>query len=135
MYPNALLQQESLTLIFVTLGVGIIGIVYGRIKGKEPLLLHRWIMTGTVMLALMPIFFVMFPSLYNFYTNPAMNDFSTFSIVQLTHSIIGFPAITISVIFAFNDLPKMTKKWMRYDAILWLTTIALGAIVYFTMPN
>ncbi len=124
-----------MTLIFVTLGVGIIGIVYGRIKGKEPLLLHRWIMTGTVMLALMPIFFVMFPSLYNFYTNPAMNDFSTFSIVQLIHSIIGFPAITISVIFAFNDLPKKTKKWMRYDAILWLTTIALGAIVYFTMPN
>ncbi len=87
------------------------------------------------MLALMPIFFVMFPSLYNFYTNPAMNDFSTFSIVQLIHGIIGFPAITISVIFAFNDLPKKTRKWMRYDAILWLTTIALGAIVYFTMPN
>jgi uncharacterized membrane protein YozB (DUF420 family) len=135
MFPNALLEQESLTLIFVALGLGIIGMVYGRVKSKEALHLHRWIMTGAVALNLIAILVVMLPSLFNFYTDTTMDMVSPFSFLQIVHAIIAFPAINLAVVFAFNDLPKPTRKWMRITAVLWVTSIAMGAIVYFTMPN
>ena len=131
---NALLQQESLTLVFVALGLGIIGMAFGRTRNKDFLQLHRWIMTGAVSLNLIAIFTVMFPSLYNYYTT-GMDAYSSFSIIQIIHSAIGVPATIMALTFAFNDLPKKTKKWMTVTAIFWLTSIALGAIVYFTMPN
>ena len=109
--------------------------VYGRIKSKEALHLHRWIMTGAVALNLVGILVVMLPSLFNFYTDSAMDMLSSFSFLQIIHAIIAFPAINLALIFAFNDLPKPTKKWMRITAVLWVASIAIGAIVYFTMPN
>jgi|GEM_PF-6170607 uncharacterized membrane protein YozB (DUF420 family) len=130
-----LLAQESLMLIFVALGLGIIGFAFGKIKNKDSFQLHRWIMTGAVGLTLIGILVVMLPSLVFFYINPNMNVTSTFSIIQIVHSIIGFPAMALTLIFAFNDLPKNTKKWMVITTVLWLTSIALGAVVYFTMPN
>lgn len=130
-----LLEQESLMLIFVALGLGIVGMAFGRIKTKDSFQMHRWIMTGAVALNLIAILLVMLPSLVFFYINPDMNTSSSFSIVQIIHSIVGFPAFTMALIFAFNDLPKNTKKWMIITAVLWLTSIALGAVVYFTMPN
>ena len=132
---SPLLQQESLTLVFVALGLGIIGMAYGRLKTKDSFLLHRWIMTGAVSLNLIAIFVVMFPSLYIFYTTPPVNAISSFSILQIVHAIIGVPATISALRFALNDLPRQTKKWMTITAILWLTSIALGAIVYFTMPS
>ncbi len=92
-------------------------------------------MTGAVGLTLIATLVVMLPSLVFFYINPNMNVTSAFSITQIVHSVIGFPAMALTLIFAFNDLPKNTKKWMVITAILWLTSIALGAVVYFTMPN
>ena len=130
-----LLAQESLMLIFVALGLGIIGFAFGKIKNKDSFQLHRWIMTGAVGLTLIGIMVVMLPSLVFVYINPNMNVTSTFSIIQIVHSIIGFPAMALTLIFAFNDLPKNTKKWMVITTVLWLTSIALGAVVYFTMPN
>ena len=130
-----LLAQEGLMLVFVALGLGIIGFAFGKIKNKDSFQLHRWIMTGAVGLTLVATLVVMLPSFVFFYINPNMNVTSTFSIIQLVHSIIGFPAMALTLIFAFNDLPKNTKKWMVITAILWLTSIALGAVVYFTMPN
>ena len=130
-----LLEQESLMLIFVALGLGIVGMAFGRIKNKDSFQMHRWIMTGAVALNLIAILLVMLPSLVFFYINPDMNTSSSFSIVQIIHSVVGFPAFTMALIFAFNDLPKNTKKWMIITAVLWLTSIALGAVVYFTMPN
>lgn len=130
-----LLQQESLMLVFVALGLGIIGMAFGKIKNKDSFQLHRWVMTGAVALNLISIFVVMLPSFVIFYINPNVNDASSFSTLQIIHSIIGFPAITMALIFAFNDLPKNTKKWMVATSILWLVSIALGAIVYFTMPS
>jgi hypothetical protein len=47
---NPLLEQESLTLVFVALGLGIIGMAFGRIKTKDSLHLHRWTMTGAIAL-------------------------------------------------------------------------------------
>jgi len=130
-----LLQQESLVLVFVALGLGIMGFAFGKIKNKDSFQLHRWIMTGAVGLTLIAALVVMLPSLVFFYINPNMNTTSAFSITQILHGIIGFPAMALALIFAFNDLPKNTKKWMIITAILWLTSIALGAVVYFTMPN
>jgi len=130
-----LLQQESLMLVFVALGLGIIGMAFGRIKNKDSFQLHRWIMTGAVALNFIAIIVVMLPSLVFFYINPNVNSYSSFSILQIVHGIIGFPAFTMAMIFAFNDLPKQTKKWMVLTAVLWLTSIALGAVVYFTMPS
>ena len=130
-----LLAQESIILIFVALGLGVIGFAFGKIKSKDSLQLHRWIMTGAVGLTLIATLVVMLPSLIFFYINPNMNVTSAFSILQIFHSIIGVPAMALSLIFAFNDLPKNTKKWMLITAIFWLTSIALGAVVYFTMPN
>jgi uncharacterized membrane protein YozB (DUF420 family) len=130
-----LLEQESLMLIFVALGIGIVGMAFGRIKNKDSFQMHRWIMTGAVTLNLIAIIVVMLPSLVFYYIDPDVTVTSTFSILQIIHGIIGLPAFVSALIFAFNDLPKNTKKWMTITAILWVTSIALGAIVYFTMPN
>ena len=132
---NSFLEQESLTLIFVALGIGIIGMAYGKIKNKDSLQMHRWIMTGAVTLNLIAIFVVMIPSIFIYFINPSTNVISSFSILQIIHGAIGFPAIALTVTFAFNDLPKKTKKWMIITSILWLSSIVLGAIVYFTMPS
>lgn len=105
-----LLQQESLMLIFVALGLGIVGMAFGRIKNKDSFQLHRWIMTGAVALNLIAILVVMLPSLFFFYTNyPYANISSPFSILQIIHSAVGFPAFTMALTFAFNDF-KTNKK-------------------------
>jgi len=132
---SPLLEQESMTMVFVALGLGIVGMGFGRIKNKDSVQLHRWIMTGAVALNLIAIFIVMFPSLYIYYTTSGVDALSSFSILQMIHGVIGFPATTMALIFAFNDIPKQTGKWMIITAVLWVTSIALGAIVYFTMPS
>ena len=129
-----LLEQISLSTICVALGFGIIGMAFGNNENTDSLQMHRRMMTGAVAFNLIGVFIVMFPSLVNFYINPNVNGASSFSILQLIHAIIGFPAVTLALIFAFNDLPKNTKKWMHTTAILWLTSIALGAIIFFTIP-
>jgi hypothetical protein len=103
---SPLLQQESLTLVFVSLGLGIIGMAFGRIKNKDSFQLHRWIMTGSIALNLIAIFVVMFPSLYIFYSNPSRSVVSSFSILQIVHIIVGFPATVLALLFAFKDLPQ-----------------------------
>jgi len=134
-YLNAYLQQESLTIMLVALGLAIIGIGYARIKTKEALQLHRWIMSGSVFLNLIAVFVVMFPSLFLYYINPNYSVSSSFSILQIIHVAVGFPAAVLSVMYVFNDLPQPTRKWMRATALLWVISIALGAVVYYTMPN
>ena len=132
-YMNSYLVQESIALMFVALGLAIIGMGYARIKTKESFQLHRWIMSGAIILSLISIFFVMFPSLYIYYTG-GYSVTSGFSVLQIIHSIEGLPAVVLSVMYLFNDLPHPTKKWMRITAVLWLISIALGAAVYYTMP-
>jgi uncharacterized membrane protein YozB (DUF420 family) len=134
-YLNPFLVQESITLMFVALGLAIIGVGYARIKIGEYLKLHRWIMSGAVILTLISVFFVMFPALIIYYIDPINSFFSSFSILQITHSAIGVPAVILTVMYLFNDLPQTTKKWMRIAVVLYLTSIALGAVVYYTMPS
>ena len=134
-YMNNFLVQESIALMFVALGLTILGIGYARIKNKESLQLHRWVMRGAVILTMIAIFFVMFPSLFIYYTTLSNSVLSGFSILQLVHSAEGVPAVILSVMYLFNDLPQPTKKWMKITAILWIVSIALGAVVYYTMPS
>ncbi len=134
-YMNSFLVQESIALMFVALGLAILGIGYGRLKTKEALQLHRWVMSGAVILNLISIFFVMVPSMFLYYINLSNNVASGFSILQIIHSVEGIPAVILSVMYLFNDLPQPTKKWMRILAVLWITSIALGALVYYTMPS
>ncbi len=134
-YMNSFLVQESIALMFVALGLGILGMGYGRLKTKDALHLHRWTMRSAVILNLIAIFFVMFPSAFIYYINPSNSFFSGFSILQIVHSVEGIPAVILSVMFLFNDLPEPTKKWMRITAFLWVTSIVLGAVVYYTMPS
>ncbi len=134
-YLNPFLVQESIALMFVALGLAILGFGYGRLKTKEALLLHRWVMGGAVVLNLISIFLVMFPSAFLYYINASNIVYSGFSILQIAHMVEGIPAVILSVMYLFNDLPQPTKKWMRITAILWLTSISLGAAVYYAMPS
>jgi uncharacterized membrane protein YozB (DUF420 family) len=134
-YLNSFLVQESISLMFVALGLAILGIGFARLRSKESLQLHRWVMGGATVLTLISIFFVMFPALIIYYIAPSINLFSSFSILQIVHSAIGVPPVILTVMYLFNDLPQPTKKWMKIAAILWLVSIALGAVVYYTMPS
>ena len=134
-YMNSFLVQESISLMFVALGLAILGIGYARLKSKESLQLHRWVMSGAIILTLVSIFFVMFPSLIIYYIAPSISFFSSFSILQLIHSAIGVPPVILTVMYLFNDLPQPTKKWMKITAVLWILSIVLGAVVYYTMPS
>jgi uncharacterized membrane protein YozB (DUF420 family) len=134
-YLNNFLVQESISLMFVALGLAILGIGYARLRSKESLQLHRWVMRGATVLTLVAIFFVMFPSLIIYYITPSISFFSSFSILQIVHSVIGVPPVILTVMYLFNDLPLPTKKWMKITAVLWIVSIALGAVVYYTMPS
>ena len=134
-YLNSFLVQESISLMFVALGLAILGIGYARLRSKESLQLHRWVMGGATVLTLVSIFFVMFPALIIYYIAPSISFFSSFSILQIVHSAIGVPPVILTVMYLFNDLPKPTKKWMKITAILWIVSIALGAVVYYSMPS
>jgi hypothetical protein len=67
-------------------------------------------MSGAVILSLILIFFVMFPSLYLYYSNPSYSTTSGFSILQIIRSVAGFPAAILSLMYLFNDLPQPTGK-------------------------
>jgi uncharacterized membrane protein YozB (DUF420 family) len=134
-YLTPSLVQESISLMFVALGLAILGIGYARLRSKESLQLHRWVMGGATVLTLVSIFFVMFPALIIYYIAPTVSFFSSFSILQIVHSAIGVPPVILTVMYLFNDLPQPTKKWMKVTAILWLVSIVLGAVVYYTMPS
>jgi len=121
--------------MFVALGLAIIGIGYARLKSKESLQLHRWVMGGATILTLISIFFVMFPALFIYYITPSNSFFSSFSILQIIHSVIGVPPVALTAMYLFNDLPQPTKKWMRITVALWLISIVLGAFVYYIMPS
>ena len=128
------LSQFTMTLMFIVLGILLIGIGYGfLLKNKESLLQHRWAMTVAIILALLAIFFVMVPSFVKFYIDPDVEVFSTLSIMTVVHGIIGLPAIVIGVIYAFGDLPQKLKNWMRWTAALWIISLAVGVLVFLEM--
>jgi uncharacterized membrane protein YozB (DUF420 family) len=127
-------SQAVLTLMLVVLGIIFIGIGYGFLtKTKENLLQHRWTMTAAIALTLCAVFIVMLPSFFAFYVDSDLEFFSALSYTTLIHGVIGLPAVTSALIYAFGDLPENTKKWMRITAILWITEVFFGVIMFFQM--
>lgn len=130
----AVLSQTALTLMFVVLGIIMIGIGFGRLaKTKENLQLHRWVLSVGVVLTSAVIFFVMLPAAFRFYIDPDVEVFSSLSIVTIIHGILGFPAIVMGMIYAFGDLPDNVKKWMRWTASFWVIGIASGTFLFLLM--
>ena len=128
------LSQFTLTLMFVVLGILLIGISFGFVaKNKESLLQHRWSMTVAIALALIAISFVMVPSFVRFYIDPDVEFYSTLSAMTIIHGIIGVPAVVIGVIYALGDLPQKIKSWMRWAAILWAISLILGVALFLEM--
>lgn len=130
----AALSQATLTLMFVVLGVLLIGIGFGFLaKSKESLLQHRWSMTVAIVMASAAIFLVMVPSAFKFYIDPDVEFFSSLSLMTLIHGVVGVPAIVIGVIYAFGDLPQKIKSWMRWAAAFWVVSLVLGVVVFLEM--
>jgi uncharacterized membrane protein YozB (DUF420 family) len=120
--------------MLVVLGIMVIGIGFGFLtKTKENLLQHRWTLSAAIVLALGAIFLVMLPAAFRFYVDPDVEFFSSLSYTAMIHGIIGVPAVTTAVIFAFGELPKNVKKWMRITALLWITDIAFGIVLFLQM--
>ena len=135
--PNLILivSQTTLALMFVVLGVFLIGIGFGLLANinKSRLLMHRWTMSMAASLACSAIFLVMLPSAFNFFIDPNLQFFSSISIITLIHGIIGVPAITLGLIYGFGDLPQRVKRWMRWTALFWVGSLVLGVIVFFEL--
>ena len=128
------ISQATLTLMFVVLVILLIGIGFGLLtKSKENLQQHRWSMSVAIALASAAIFLVMVPSAFNFYIDPDVEFFSSLSIMTIIHGVIGVPAIVMGLIYAFGDLPKKVKSWMRWAAAFWIVSFALGVIVFLEM--
>jgi uncharacterized membrane protein YozB (DUF420 family) len=134
-FINNFLVQESISLMFVALGLSILGFAYGKLKTKEALYMHRWAMGGAVILTIASTAIIMVPSLYYYYITPEIDVLGGFSVLQIIHSILGVPTLALAILFTFNRLPQPTKKWMQLTAALWITSIILGAIIYYTMPS
>ncbi len=128
------ISQATLMMMFVVLGIILIGIGFGRLtKTKENLLQHRWVLTAAVALALIAVFTVMVPSTFRFYIDPDLMVFSNMSITTMIHGVVGVFALVTGVIYAFGDLPMNVKKWMRITAALWLADIVIGVVLYLQM--
>jgi uncharacterized membrane protein YozB (DUF420 family) len=124
-------SQTVLTLMFVVLGIVIMGVGFGYIgKNKEALLQHRWTLTAALVLTLAPTFLVMVPTLFRFYTDPDVMVFSSISITQMVHTPVAIPALGTAIIYAFGKLPKNVKKSMRWTAALWVASIVIGVVLF-----
>ncbi len=134
-YLNNFLVTESITIMFVALGLAIVGFGYARLKTPEGLKMHRWIMSGALILTFISMLAVMIPSLYYYYALPMGSATSGFSILQIIHSAESIPAVALAVMFLANRLPQPTGRWMRVMTVLWLVSIALGAVIFYTMPS
>jgi len=133
---SPIVSQTALTLMFVVLGIVLVGMGFGYVsKTRENLLQHRWMLTTAVVLALGVIFLVMLPTLVRFYGDKDVEWFSSLSIVTAIHSFVAAPAIITAVYFIFGLVPKNSKKWMRWTAAFWVASIALGTLLFLQMLN
>ncbi len=127
----AVVSQTTLTLMFVVLGMILIGVGLAFVtKTKENLLQHRWVLSAAIALTLGAIFLVMVPAAFTFYIDPNAQFFSAISATTIIHGILGALAVTTAVIYAFGDLPQNVRKWMRISALLWIATLGLGVILF-----
>jgi hypothetical protein len=128
------ISEATLALMFVVLGIVLVGTSFGLfVKNKESLLQHRWSMSVAVALACGGIFAVMLPATFNFYMDPDVVLFSSMSITTIIHVVVSVPALVLGVIYAFGNLPKKVKSWMRYALVFWVASVALGVVMFIQM--
>jgi MFS family permease len=131
---SPVLSQTVLTLMFVVLGITLVGMGFGYLtKTKENLRQHRWMLTAAVALTLAAIFLVMLPSFVRYYGDSDVEFFSSLSAVTLLHAFVGAPAIITAVYYVFGVVPKNRKKWMRLTAGLWIASVAIGTFLFLQM--
>ncbi len=128
-------SQTIMTVMFVSLGILLMGIGYGYIgKTKENLLQHRWALSAAVALTLGAIFLGMFPSFIRYYIDPDVQFFSAISGTTIIHAVVSIPAIALGATYAFGLLPKKNlKMWMRLTAVLWVAAIIIGVVLFLQM--
>ena len=129
-----IVSQTNLSLMFVILAILVIGVGYGLFaKTKERLLLHRWGMSVALALSSGAILLVMIPTAFNYFIDPNLQFPSSLSFLTLIHAIIGVPAVTLGLIYAFGDLPQKVRFWMRWAAVFWVATFVLGVALFMEM--
>jgi len=130
------LSQTVLTLIFVVLGIILIGIGFGYTnKNKESLQQHRWMLTTALILTIIPVLLVMIPTMYRFYVDPDVMVFSSMSITQVIHAAFSIPALATAIMFASGKLPVNVKKSMRWAAFVWVASMVLGVLLFLQMMD
>ena len=131
---SPIVSQTVLTLMFVALGILLVGLGFGYVvKSKENLLQHRWMLTTVLILTLVPVLFVMVPTMYRFYIDSDVQVFSSISILQIIHGAVAVPALTTAIVYASGKLPKNVRKGMRWAAVLWIASMILGVLVFLQM--
>ena len=130
-------SQTIMSIMFVSLGIFLIGIGFGYLtKNRETLLEHRWTLSAAVAVTLGAILFGMLPSLIRYYGDTDVEFYSSLSGMTMLHAIVGAPAIILATYYAFGILPKTNlKKWMRITAILWVASLAIGMLLFLQMFN
>jgi uncharacterized membrane protein YozB (DUF420 family) len=135
---SPVLSQTVVTLMFVVLGVILIGIGFGYTssgKSKEALLQHRWTLTTALILTIIPVLLVMVPTMYRFYVDPDVMVFSSMSITQIIHTAFSVPALATAIMYASGRLPVNLKKSMRWAAVFWVASIVLGVLLFLQMMD
>ena len=130
------LSQTVLTLMFVVLGIILVGIGFGYTnKNKESLQQHRWMLTTALILTIIPVLLVMIPTMYRFYVDPDVMVFSSMSITQVIHAAFSIPALATAIMFASGKLPVNVKKSMRWAAFFWVASMVLGVLLFLQMMD
>jgi hypothetical protein len=131
------ISQTVISVMFVSLGILLLGIGFGYLtKSKESLLQHRWILSSAVALTLGAIFFGMLPSFVRYYSDSDVEFYSSLSAVTILHSAVSIPAIIIAASYVFGILPKKNlKNWMRLTAGLWIASMTIGVLLFLQMFN
>ena len=130
---SPIVSQTTLTLLLVVLGLSIVAFSLGLVRSAESLRMHRFIMSAAVVLFLIPVFLVMLPATYGFYTDPDVALYSPLSIMTVIHGLVGLPVVVLGLVFLSNDLPGDVKRWMRRTSLLMLAAIGLGVLLFLTM--
>ncbi len=133
---SPVVSQTVLTLMFVVLGVLLVGWGYGYLgKSKAALLQPRWTLTTVLVLTLIPVVLVMAPTMYRFYTDPDVMVFSSMSITQIIHTAVSIPALGTALVYAFGRLPANVKRSMRWTSALWVASLVLGVLIFLQMMD
>ncbi len=133
---SPVVSQTVLTLMFVALGILVVGIGFGYIvKSKESISQHRFTLSTVLILTLVPVVLVMVPTMYRFYVDPDVMVFSSISVTQVIHAVFSIPALMTASLYAFGRLPSNVKKGMRWTAALWFASMILGVLLFLQMMD